>query len=892
MTYSAEDQQALRAYLRFVGSQHEPNALWDSQLEHRAITEDAWPVFLGSLRAAARDHAKEGLPFGDWVKRANRRRDDILAMLRSHPEAAEITRGLFLLQDLVIETMARNYFEAKERMIEEGRLALRRSEEQLQQAQKMDAIGKLAGGVAHDFNNIITVVESYAQMLEESLDAADERRTDASEIRKAAERATRLTRQLLTLSRQSPIAPRSIDPDELVRGFSNTIRRLLGNTIKLEFELAHPPTVVADPGQLEQVLMNLVVNARDAMDGKGRVVIETSLVDVQGELATSRGVTAGRYSAISVTDNGPGIPAEIQARIFDPFFTTKEAGKGTGLGLAIVHGIVTQAGGMIDLYSEPGQGSTFRILLPAASRTHIATGEMVPFTSQPLRPVTVLCVDAQREVRELIARVLGSHGCRVLPAASGVEARAVCVEHEGTIDVALVDIALPDGRGDLMLRDLRELRPELRVVLTSGFPAGSLHAPGEPVMLLHKPFTPGRLRDAVAAVTAEHTTPATRRSESNLMPRVLLVDDDPSLRKMMSRFLKRSAFEVVEADCGRVALQEVAARRFDVILSDIHMPDGSGLDLLRGVRRVDLDVPVILISGKPDVETAAKALEFGAFRYLSKPLELEAIERIVRTAVRAHALARIRREASTLGRGRHNTIADRAGLEVRFDSALESMWMAYQPIIDARTQQRFGVEALMRTREVSLSSPPAVIDAAGQLERLPQLGRRIRNLVGGLLDARADVPSVFVNLHPTDIFDVHLIDEAAPLTRHASRVVLEVTERESLTSTPALTERLERLRSLGFRIAVDDIGAGYSGLTSFTDLMPEIVKIDMSLVRSIHTSKVKERTVAALCSLCHDMGTLVVGEGVETSDERDCLLSVGCDLLQGYLFGKPAAEVP
>ncbi len=891
MNYTAEEKDALRAYLGFAskhgGAQSESGPLWDVELERVAITEEAWPPFLEALRANARVHAEAQVPFLDVVRRVGRRRDEALASLHAQSldgkATAQIVRGLCLVHDLVIETMGRSYVEMRERLMAESEARMRALTEQLQHAQKMDALGRLAGGVAHDFNNILTVVESYAAMLEDALDVSDERRGDASEIRRASERATKLTRQLLTLSRQSVVAPRPVDVDELVTGFIPTLRRLLGNGIKLDVQLGKTPTVVIDPGQLEQVLMNLAVNARDAMDGTGRVVIETSMMDVAADAAQD--VKPGRFVKISITDDGPGIPKDLQKRVFDPFFTTKEAGKGTGLGLAIVHGIVSQAGGAIELYSEPGHGTTFRVRLPASAQTQVVATDAHQVRSVQLRPVTVLCVEDQPEVRELIARVLGAHGCTVLQAATAVEARALCVKHEHPIEVALVDLALSDARGDLLLRDLRELRPDLHTILMSGFPAGALAPSGDSVMVLAKPFTPARLRDAIAAATADVIP--TRRSEPTLQPRVLLVDDDPSLRKMLGRFLRRNMLDVVEADCGRVALQEIGAKRFDVILSDIHMPDGSGLDLLRGVRRVDLDVPVVLMSGKPDVETAATALEFGAFRYLSKPLELEAVEKIVRTAVRAHALARIRREALTVGRGAATTVGDHAGLEVRFEAALESLYMAYQPIVHAGGGRTFGVEALMRTRELSISSPPAMLDAATQLDRLPQLGRRIRNLVASMLDDRPDVPSVFVNLHPDDLFDAQLIDAAAPLTRHASRVVLEVTERESLTSTAALTERLERLRALGFRIAVDDIGAGYSGLTSFTDLTPEIVKIDMSLVRSIHTSKVKERTVSALCSLCHEMGTLVVGEGVETTDERDCLMALGCDLLQGYLIGKP-----
>jgi EAL domain-containing protein (putative c-di-GMP-specific phosphodiesterase class I) len=347
----------------------------------------------------------------------------------------------------------------------------------------------------------------------------------------------------------------------------------------------------------------------------------------------------------------------------------------------------------------------------------------------------------------------------------------------------------------------------------------------------------------------------------------------------------------MEVGSGREALEQLGAKRFDVILSDVHMPDGDGIELLRSVRRIDLDIPVILISGNPDVATAATALEFGAFRYLTKPLDTEGVEKVIRLAARSHALARIRRQAMTIGGGSAGAV-DRAGLEVRFEKALENLWVAFQPIVDAHSGALFGVEALMRSNEPSLPTPMAILDAAGQLTRLPMLGRRMRELTAIVVQDRIDVPSLFVNLHPDDLFDVQLLDASAPLTQIASRVILEVTERESLVSGPALTERLRRLRDLGFRIAVDDIGAGYSGLTSFADLTPEIVKIDMSLVRAIHTSRVKQQTVGALCRLCHEMGSLVVGEGVETVDERECLIELGCDLLQGYLIARPSRDLP
>jgi len=371
--------------------------------------------------------------------------------------------------------------------------------------------------------------------------------------------------------------------------------------------------------------------------------------------------------------------------------------------------------------------------------------------------------------------------------------------------------------------------------------------------------------------------------------RVLLVDDDGQLRRVIAHTLRKDEFEVVDVDSEQTAIAELRSGSFDVILSDVYMPDGTGLDLLRAVRRVDLDIPVVLMSGTPDVDSAAAAVEYGAFRYLTKPLDRGAAGKVLRHAARTHTLARLRRETFAIAEA---GAIDRAGLEVRFAQAIEHVWMVFQPILDAKTGALFAVEALLRSDEPSMPGPQHVLDAAIQLGQLPRLGRRVRSLSGAALASRTDGVNLFVNLHPEDLADIDLIAEEAPLTRIAPRVVLEITERASLVSSPELVTRLAKLRSLGFRIAIDDIGAGYSGLTSFTELMPEVVKIDMSLIRGVDASTLKQRTVSALCNLCHDVGAVVVAEGIETSDERDCLVALGCDLLQGYLLGRPARELP
>ncbi|HEY4058867.1 MAG TPA: EAL domain-containing protein [Kofleriaceae bacterium] len=867
----------------------QPREKRDLPLLRDAIEKNAWEPFYKLLRDRGTAFAKSGVDYLEWIAPERIFRDHVRKRIRAQMKPDNVANvmalgiGMQFIVDLRADTIGDAYFQEK-------RAHKVQIESQLQQAQKMDALGRLAGGVAHDFNNILTVIGSYACMLEDSLDTNDERHADATEIRLASERASTITRRLLALGRHSMVKPRVLQLDDVIAAFVPMLRRLVGERVRIEVQRGDGPPICGDTSQLEQILMNLAVNARDAMQGTGRLTIETSRSTLDMTDAAELGVAPGTYLTLAVTDTGGGMSAEVQKHIFDPFFTTKDVGQGTGLGLSIVHGIVTQAKGAITVYSQPGHGATFRIYLPVAENAIQPETPRAITAPIALPPVTVLVVDDDRELRVASMRVLRDAGCSVLDASSAAEARRLCVSHDGEIHVALIDVVLADGRGDLLARELRDLRASLQVVLMSGYPTGALGPSGDaPAGLLAKPFLPAQLREAVAQVAS--TSGAIRRSEPSLQPRVLLVDDDGDLRKMLSRVLKRASFDVEEVSSGRAALKRLDEKRFDVVLSDVHMPDGDGLEVVRGVRRHDLDLPVILMSGKPDVQSAATALEYGAFRYLTKPLDNETVERLVRQAARAHALARIRRQATTLS-GTSVGASDRAGLEVRFDMAIAHMWMAFQPIIDAHTGHLYAVEALMRSREPSIPHPGALLEAADTLGKLPMLGRRVRQLSGDALMSRTDIPYLFVNLHPTDLLDIDLIREDAVLTRMASRVVLEVTERESLASSPELIERLARLREIGFRLAVDDIGAGYSGLTSFADLSPEVVKIDMSLIRAVHTSTRKQRTVAALCSLCHEVGAIVVGEGVETLEERACLIDLGCDLLQGYLLGKPVPQLP
>jgi EAL domain-containing protein (putative c-di-GMP-specific phosphodiesterase class I) len=374
--------------------------------------------------------------------------------------------------------------------------------------------------------------------------------------------------------------------------------------------------------------------------------------------------------------------------------------------------------------------------------------------------------------------------------------------------------------------------------------------------------------------------------EASPKGRVLIVDDDVDLLEIYAAIVEAEGHKVVCAKTGREALQCFEPGRFDVIVSDILMPDMGGLGLLNAVRARDLDVPVVLITGSPRLETAVEAVEQGALLYFVKPVAEAALREAVARAVRLHRLAILKREALVHLGNQGGLVGDRAGLEVHFDNALLSLRMAYQPVVSSADGQLFAHEALVRTAEPAFPHPGALLAAAERLDRLPDLGQKIRSSVAGTMGDGLS-GTVFVNMHPQDFLDENLFEALSPLAHEASRVVLEVTERAALDAIGDVARRVKELRKLGYRIAIDDLGAGYAGLTSFAALEPDVVKLDMSLIRDLDREPLKRRVVGSMATLCRELGVLVVAEGIETESERSAVITEGCDLLQGYLLGRP-----
>jgi nitrogen-specific signal transduction histidine kinase/ActR/RegA family two-component response regulator len=380
----------------------------------------------------------------------------------------------------------------------------RQLEDQLRQAQKMEAVGMLAGGVAHDFNNLLTIITGYSQLILNNLRPNDPNRHSAEQIMKAGERAAALTKQLLAFSRRQVLQPRVIDLNKLVSGLTIMLQRLIGEDIDLRLVLQPElGTVSADPGQIEQVIMNLVVNARDAMPKGGVLTIETNHVPLD-EHYTNRHISVkpGAYIMLAVSDNGGGMDSATQARLFEPFFTTKSAGRGTGLGLSTVFGIVKQSGGSVDVYSEVGRGTTVKVYLPRVDQPVVVEPE------KKARPAvrgaeTILVVEDDEMVRTLVRETLEREGYKLLEAPGPLEARSVADTFRGPIQLMITDVVMPKVSGRELATQMNKARPDMKILYMSGYTDNAVLASGilqKEVAFLQKPFTPAALSEKVREV--------------------------------------------------------------------------------------------------------------------------------------------------------------------------------------------------------------------------------------------------------------------------------------------------------------------------------------------------------------------------------------------------------
>uniref|UniRef100_Q02BV0 histidine kinase n=1 Tax=Solibacter usitatus (strain Ellin6076) TaxID=234267 RepID=Q02BV0_SOLUE len=422
------------------------------------------------------------------------RDSDVLAVLKAGA-ADHLTRTNLMRLNAAVERELRSARMRTDRV---------RLEEQFRQAQKMEAVGRLAGGVAHDFNNLLTVITGYSDLLLGSRDLKEAQRSALEEIRRSAERGGALTHQLLAFSRRQPMQARPLKIDELVLHMERMLRRLIGEDVELVTIAASSETVFADPGRLEQVIMNLVVNARDAMPGGGKLTIETGSIRLNDGLAARHlGVPPGQYVTIFITDTGVGMDQETQSHLFEPFFTTKNPGRGTGLGLATVYGIIRQSGGAIGIASEPGKGTSANIYLPRAKEKAEPAVDRPPALMPLTGRETILVVEDEARVRKLIVDVLTGRGYRVLEATRGEEALRICKTHADEIDLAVVDVVMPEMNGPDLIRQMQPICKGIRVLYISGYTDEAMIHHGIPesgAAFLQKPFVPDQLARKVREV--------------------------------------------------------------------------------------------------------------------------------------------------------------------------------------------------------------------------------------------------------------------------------------------------------------------------------------------------------------------------------------------------------
>ena len=501
----------------------------------------------------------------------------------------------------------------------------RELEEQVRQAQKLESVGRLAGGVAHDFNNLLTVINGYAAMLTAALEASDPLMENVAEIAAAGARATALTQQLLAFSRKQVMQMRTLDLNACIREAEPHAGAADWGRHRLPHRARSGPAVVrADPGQIHQVLLNLVVNARDAMPRGGRLTIATTRESViAGEFHPLREAAPGPYAVLSVIDTGCGMDEEARSHLFEPFYTTKEAGHGTGLGLATVFGIVKQSGGYIHVESEPQKGSAFRIYLPWVSET--PQPAITPANALAVRGwETVLVVEDQPEVRRLMTRCLSVAGYHVLDAADGDEAMAACERHAGPIHLTISDVIMPGMNGRELADRLAVLRPEMKVLFVSGYSDTAIvGVVGSGINYLQKPFSPEDLTGRVRQMIGD------RKTRGN----ILLVDDEAGVRRLLRKVLESAGYTVLEAANGREAMARVRQRPVDLMLTDLVMPEKEGLETIREFRAAFPGVRIVAMSGAFEGRFLKSAAMMGARATIRKPIApdqlLRTIERVL-----------------------------------------------------------------------------------------------------------------------------------------------------------------------------------------------------------------------------------------------------------------------
>ncbi|MFZ9886042.1 MAG: response regulator [Myxococcota bacterium] len=793
----------------------------------------------------------------------------------------------------------------------------RDAEAALADSQRVEIIGRLTASIAHDFNNVLAAIVAFAELAREGIEAEGPR-SDIDEVLHAARRGALLSRRLLDFSRRNEDGP---------RGTSN-LAEVLGQTRAMAQRLAGPKTgidleldtaslhVPLDATSLEQIVLNMVANARDAMPTGGKVTIRT-----QKPMERTDRFEPGSYARLTVADNGTGIDEETQKHIFKHFFTTKPKGKGTGLGLATCKMLIERAGGVIHVESKPGAGTAFHMDLPLVEARAEKTGVLDTLGDVLGNAGGALCLVVEDEpaLRRSAVRALTDVGFQVVEAATGEAAIAHLDKYRDELALLVCDAVLPGVQGVEVVARAREVTPSIKVLVTTGYFAHATDAFGDGVQMLWKPFTPGMLArqslGLIEDVEGERTSramalrdaappsskpPAAASTEArpaqpavtHRVATVLLIEDDDSVRTALATGLESRGMYVLQAASGAEGEELHQSTEVDVAVIDVGLPDKDGIDMIAMLRARDPLLPTIIVTGDPTFHTAQRALQGRATGFLTKPIEIESFAQEIERCSKEGQVLRLQRKLLLSKTGVDASTVDLHRLETEFEASLAQLYMVYQPIVRPHDGSIFAFEALMRSNG-PMRSPKDLLEAAEGLGRILDVGVAVRRSIANTL---AENPQryepIFMNLHPFELSADHLLRPEEPLLPYAKRIVLEVTERAELSSADDVSLTMERLHDAGFRIALDDLGEGYAGLSWLVKLTPDIAKLDMSLVRNIQDSRVKRDLVASLVSTCRAARTIVVAEGVETEVEAKILTGLGCDLLQGYYFAKPALPFP
>ncbi len=770
----------------------------------------------------------------------------------------------------------------------------------LAEAQRLEIVGQLTAGIAHDFNNILGAIMALGGIAHDSV-KDEEVRTDLEQVIVAAQRGAQLTRKLLAFTRRSDQP--TLTPSELGYAANQArkmVEKIVGPGIHVDCRTSPEAMVVGlDAISIEQILLNLAAYARQSMPGGGQLRIEVTCPAEHG-----RRLGPGMYARIELHDTGDGIDDEVAERLFGP-----APGAERGLGLATCQMLIESVGGIIWAQGTPGVGTRFTIELPRlAGIEREAPSSLDALTPQAVPPGTLcLLVEDEAPLRRASARALRAVGFNVIEAGTGETAVRALDGHGPQLRLVISDLMLPGISGVDVLQHAKAVAPRAALLAMTGHPELQLAQSGGGIGFLLKPFTSAALTrraidavDAPADVVEEKTDPVSlkrrERGASLSKPpfgnQILLVEDDTLTRESLATILRSRGFSVLEAGTGAEAVAATTGDPLDLAIIDVNLPDADGLDLLVQFRGQDPLLPVIMITGMPTLDIAQRALKGRATAFLTKPIRANELVQMTEAAIGEGQIARMQRKLLLSKAPSTSILNDFAGAEARFAESLAKLFVVFQPIVRAQNREVFAYEALVRSRG-PYGNPAELLAAAEMLGRLEVLGRRIRELISETLyDNPQRLEPIFVNLHPLELQAEILTSPDEPLMPWASRIVFEVTERAQLSSTEDLADVLKALRSVGYRIALDDLGEGYAGLSWLLKLTPDIAKLDMSLVRDIDSSKLKREIVASLGTICRRAKAHIVAEGVETLQEAEVLRDLGCDLLQGYYFARPGPAFP